>query len=233
MSAEDTRRLLRSGTVSISPSLLSADFTRLADAVATAERGGAELLHVDVMDGRFVPNLTVGPPVVRALKRIATVPLDVHLMVQDPDATIGWYLDAGADILTVHVETSVHLHRTLAAIKEAGALAGVSLNPGTPVESLREAVSVADLVLVMSVNPGFGGQGFIARSVDRIRRLSEMCAEEGASPAIEVDGGIDPVTAPMVTAAGARVLVAGNAVFGQSDPSAAIADIRTAASAAI
>ncbi|MBE0475757.1 MAG: ribulose-phosphate 3-epimerase [Coriobacteriia bacterium] len=217
----------------LAPSILAADFTRLAEAVSLAEEAGADLVHVDVMDGCFVPNVTVGPPVVRALKRVTSLPLDVHLMVADPDGTVEWYLDAGADIVTVHVEASTHLHRTLGAVKEAGASAGVTLNPATPVHSLRDAVGYADLVLVMSVNPGFGGQRFIPRSVERVREIAELCADEGAAPVIQVDGGIDVATAPLVVEAGARVLVAGNAVFGDGDPAAALAAIRQAGESAL
>jgi len=215
----------------IAPSILSADFTRLAEAIATIEAGGADLIHVDVMDGHFVPNLTIGPPVVRALKRIATKPLDVHLMVDNADATVGWYLDAGADMLTVHAEASPHLHRTLGLIRDAGARAGVAVNPGTPVDSLVEVLGLVDMVLVMSVNPGFGGQSFIERTVDKVAELRWMCDQLGLSPLIQVDGGINTVTAARVAAAGANCLVAGNAVFCSDDPAEAIADIRAAAEA--
>lgn len=227
------RALLREERVLLAPSILSADFTRLADAVCLAVGLGADVVHVDVMDAHFVPNLTVGPPVIRALKRATSLPLDVHLMVDNPDSTVGWYLEAGADIVTVHVEASTHLHRTIGAIHDAGALAGVSLNPATPVECLRDVVGCADLLLVMSVNPGFAGQSFIPRSVDRIRHIAAICAEEGASPAIEVDGGIDASVAPLVVEAGARVLVAGNAIYGAEDVGAAAAALREAAEAAL
>lgn len=213
----------------ISPSILSADFTRLAEAVALVEDARADLVHVDVMDGHFVPNLTIGPPVVRALKRVARRPLDVHLMVSDPDRTAQWYVDAGADIVTVHIEASPHVHRTLDAIRAGGAMAGISLNPGTPAASLTEVLGRVDLVLVMSVNPGFGGQSFIESSVAKIAEIAELCRVLGVSPRIEVDGGIDAHTAPRVVAAGADTLVAGNAIFGAADPPAALRQLRACA----
>lgn len=213
----------------ISPSILSADFTRLAEAVALVEDAGADLVHVDVMDGRFVPNLTIGPPVVRALKRVARRPLDVHLMVSDPDRTAQWYVDAGADIVTVHIEASPHVHRTLESIRAGGAMAGISLNPGTPAASLTEVLGCVDLVLVMSVNPGFGGQSFIETSLAKIAEIAGLCRGLGVSPRIEVDGGIDAHTAPRVVAAGADTLVAGNAIFGAADPAAALRQLRTCA----
>lgn len=215
--------------VLIAPSILSADFTDLGAAVRRIQEGGADFVHVDVMDGRFVPNLTIGPPVVKALKRVATVPLDVHLMIDNADSTIGWYLDAGADWVTVHAEACTHLHRVVQTIHSAGSKAGVSLNPATPVEVLRDIIGEIDMVLVMSVNPGFGGQSFIPRSVERIRRLVSLCAEEGVTPLIQVDGGIDPTTAPLVASAGARCLVAGSAIFCEEDPVAAMNAIREAA----
>lgn len=215
--------------VLMAPSILSADFMDLGAAVRLIQDGGADFIHVDVMDGHFVPNLTIGPPVVKALKRVATVPLDVHLMIDNADSAVGWYLDAGADLVTVHAEACDHLHRVVQTIRGAGARAGVSLNPGTPVEALRDIVGEVDLVLIMSVNPGFGGQSFISRSVDRVRRLAALCAEEGVAPLIQVDGGIDPTTAPLVASMGARCLVAGSAVFCQSDPISAMNSIREAA----
>ncbi|MDH4140225.1 MAG: ribulose-phosphate 3-epimerase [Coriobacteriia bacterium] len=217
----------------MAPSILSADFTRLAEAVELIEAGGADYIHVDVMDGHFVPNMTIGPPVVKALSRVASMPLDVHLMIDNADSTVQWYLDAGADIVTVHVEACDHLHRVIQSIVAAGAKAGVSLNPATPVESLQDVLAIVDLVLVMSVNPGFGGQSFIPHTIERLRRLSALCAEQGASPIVEVDGGIDATIAPLVAEAGARVLVAGNAVFCQEDPVAAMNAIRAAGEAAL
>ena len=219
--------------VLMAPSILSADFTDLGSAVRLIQDGGADLVHVDVMDGHFVPNLTIGPPVVKALSRVATVPLDVHLMIANAEASLDSYLEAGADWVTVHVEACTHVHRVLRAIRAAGARCGVSLNPGTPVESLRDILGEVDLVLIMSVNPGFGGQSFIERSVERIRRLAELCEAEGAFPLIQVDGGIDTSTAPLVTRAGARCLVAGNAVYGADDPVAAMEAIRRAGQAVL
>lgn len=215
--------------VLMAPSILSADFTDLGSAVRLIQEGGADFVHVDVMDGHFVPNLTIGPPVVKALKRVADIPLDVHLMIDNAEDTVEWYLDAGADWVTVHAEACDHLHRVIQTIRGAGAHPGVSLNPGTPVEVIRDVIGELDMVLVMSVNPGFGGQSFISRSVDRVRRLAAICVEEGVNPLIQVDGGIDPVTAPLVSAAGARCLVAGSAVFCQADPISAMNSIREAA----
>lgn len=213
----------------IAPSILSADFTRLAEAIAMVEEAGADLIHVDVMDGHFVPNLTIGPPVVKAIKRVATRPLDVHLMVSDPDRTALWYADAGADLVTVHVEASTHLHRTLQAIRATGAKAGVSLNPGTPASAITEILPYVDLVLVMSVNPGFGGQSFIETSVAKVAEIRRAATALGVNPRIEVDGGIDATTAPRVVDAGADTLVAGNAIFCAPDPDAALKAIRRAA----
>ena len=220
-------------TILIAPSILSADFMRLGEAIAIIEDGGADLIHIDVMDGHFVPNLTIGPPVIQAVKKIATKPLDVHLMIDNVDATIDWYLDAGADMITVHAEASPHLHRTLTRIREMGASTGVAVNPGTPVDSLVEVLEMVDLIVVMSVNPGFSGQTFIERSVEKVTELAWMCEQLGASPIIQVDGGINVETVGLVAAAGARCFVAGNAVYGAKDPGAAIAEIRAAALAAI
>jgi ribulose-phosphate 3-epimerase len=217
----------------IAPSILSADFTRLAEAIELVEGAGADFIHVDVMDGHFVPNLTIGPPVVRALKRVATKPLDVHLMISDPDRTAQWYVDAGADVVTVHIEASAHIHRTVQAIRDGGASPGVTLNPGTPASAIAEILPYVDLVLVMSVNPGFGGQSFIESSIAKIAEIRRMCTECGVCPRLEVDGGIDVTTAPRVVAAGADTLVAGNAIFGADDPAAALVAIRTAATARI
>lgn len=217
----------------IAPSILSADFARLADAIAAAEEGGADLIHVDVMDGHFVPNLTIGPPVVAAVKRYATKPVDVHLMIDNVDATIDWYLDAGADIVSVHAEGTNHLHRVVQRIRAAGASPSVTLNPATPVSVLRDILGDVDMVLLMSVNPGFGGQAFIPRSAEKVAELVRLCVDEGVSPLIQVDGGITAETAPVVARAGARCLVAGNAVFGSNDVAAAITRIREAALGAI
>jgi ribulose-phosphate 3-epimerase len=220
------------GPILIAPSVLSADFARLAEGVAAVEQAGADAIHVDVMDGHFVPNLTIGPPVIRALSHIATVPLDVHLMIDDADTTVDWYLDAGAQWVTVHVEACDHLHRVVQRIKAGGARAGVALNPATPPELLTEVIGELDLVLVMSVNPGFGGQAFIRASVDKVSRVAAMVTEAGGHALIEVDGGIDETTAPLVVRAGARVLVAGNAIFGVADPAAGLRAIRAAAETA-
>ena len=213
----------------IAPSILSADFTRLAEAIATVEEAGADLIHVDVMDGHFVPNLTVGPPVVKALKSVASRPLDVHLMVSDPDRTAQWYVEAGADIVTIHIEAATHAHRTLQAIRAGGAVPGITLNPGTPASAIAEVLSYVGLVLIMSVNPGFGGQAFIESSVAKIAEIKKMCRALGVNPRIEVDGGIDATTAPKVVQAGADTLVAGNAIFGRPDPGVALAELRASA----
>jgi ribulose-phosphate 3-epimerase len=215
--------------VLIAPSILSADFTRLAEAVDLLERGGADLVHVDVMDGHFVPNLTIGPPVVAALKKVTSLPLDVHLMIADPERSVSQYLDAGADMLTVHAEVAPHLHRIVQVIRQAGAKPGVSLNPATPVDVLAEILPDLDSVLIMSVNPGFGGQAFIESAVPKIARLQALIEATGSRAVIEVDGGINTESAPRVVAPGARMLVAGNAVFGAPDPVAAIGAIREAA----
>jgi ribulose-phosphate 3-epimerase len=217
-----------SDKVLMAPSILSADFTRLGEAVAMVEAAGADWIHVDVMDGHFVPNLTIGPPVIKALKRITKVPLDVHLMIDDPDDTVRWYLDAGADLVTVHVEACHDLPAVLQEIRAAGAKAGVSIKPNTPVGALAEVMGALDVVLVMSVEPGFGGQAFMSESLARIGAVARLRSETGAEIVIEVDGGIDERTAPLVTAAGARMLVAGNAVFGRPDPGAALEAIRAA-----
>ncbi len=222
-----------SDRILMAPSILSADFTRLGEAVELIAKGGADFIHVDVMDGHFVPNLTIGPPVVKALKRVTDVPLDVHLMIDNVDWTVQWYLDAGADWVTVHVEACDHLHRVLQTIKAYGAKAGVSLNPGTPVDVVRDVLGMADMILLMSVNPGFGGQSFIPRIVDKTRELAALCAQEGASPLIQIDGGIDLTTAPLVTAAGARCLVAGSAIYCAEDPVAAMQAIREAGERAL
>ncbi len=219
--------------VLIAPSILSADFTRLAEAIRVIEGGGADWVHIDVMDGHYVPNLTIGPPVVKALKAVTDLPLDVHLMIANTDDTLEWYLDAGADSLTVHWESTRHVHRAIQSIHAAGRKAGVSVNPATPVELLRDVLAELDLVLIMSVNPGFGGQAFIPRAAEKVADLAELCEAEGASPVIQVDGGINTETAPLVSSMGARCLVAGNAVFGEADPAAAIDRIRRAAEEAI
>lgn len=216
----------------MAPSILSADFTRLGEAVRMVEAAGADVVHVDVMDGHFVPNLTIGPPVVGALKRITALPLDVHLMIDNADDTVAWYLDAGADMVSVHVEASRDLAGVLRSIRAAGAKAGVALNPATPVSSLASVIGDVDYVLVMSVVPGFGGQAFMPVALDKIAQIAAMLRSAGSSAEIEVDGGIDETTAPLVCAAGARLLVAGNAIFGRPDPAAALAAIRAAGASA-
>ena len=216
-------------SVRIAPSLLSADFARLADALAIAEEGGADLVHVDVMDGHFVPNLTIGPPVVKALKRATRLPLDVHLMIEKPEESLDRYLDAGGDWISVHVEATRHLQRCLERIRRGGAKAGAAVNPGTPVGALAAAWGDLDFALIMSVNPGFGGQAFLRGSVARVRRGREAAAEAGAGAVIEVDGGVDAGNAAELVEAGAEILVAGTAIYGQEDPKAAIGQLRAAA----
>jgi ribulose-phosphate 3-epimerase len=218
-------------SVRIAPSILSADFAHLGREIAAAEAGGADLIHVDVMDGHFVPNITIGPPVVRAVKRVARRPLDVHLMITDPDRYLEAFVEAGASMLSVHVEVLPHLHRTLEAIKRLGVQAGAVLNPSTPVQALEEVARDVDFVLVMSVNPGFGGQRFIPNSVDKIRRVRALLERVGSRAPIEVDGGVDRDTARSVVEAGASILVAGNAVFGGGDPETAVRALRETANA--
>jgi ribulose-phosphate 3-epimerase len=221
------------GHLQIAPSILSADFAALGDAIAVVERAGADLIHVDIMDGHFVPNITIGPPVVAALKRRAQVPLDVHLMIEEPDRYVEAFVHAGASMLTVHAEAVVHLHRTVHFIKSLGAKAGVALNPATPVVTLEELAGDVDYVLVMTVNPGFGGQTFIPRSESKVRAMRELLRNAGSTAPIEVDGGIDTTTAARIVAAGADILVAGNAIFGSADPAMATRALRAAASAAV
>ena len=220
-------------SVRIAPSILSADFAALGDAVGAVERGGADLIHVDVMDGHFVPNLTLGPPVVRSLKRVAKVPLDVHLMITDPDRYIGAFAEAGASMISVHVEVLPHLHRTVWAIKELGVQAGVVLNPATPVVAIKEIAADVDFVLVMSVNPGFGGQTFIPRSESKVVEVRALLDAAGSKAPIEIDGGIDLTTVGRVVRAGARILVAGSAIFHAPDPERATAELRAAAETAL
>ena len=220
-------------SILLAPSILSADFARLGDAVAAAERGGADLIHVDVMDGHFVPNITIGPPVVKSLKRVATVPLDVHLMITDPDKYIGAFADAGAAMISVHVEVLPHLHRTIQAIKALGVKAGVVLNPSTPVSAIGEVAADVDFVLVMSVNPGFGGQTFIARSESKVTEVRALLDSVGNPGLVEIDGGVDMSTVSRVVKAGARMLVAGNAIFGTADPERAAREMKAAAIAAL
>jgi ribulose-phosphate 3-epimerase len=216
-------------SVRLAPSILSADFAALGEAIAAAERGGADLIHVDVMDGHFVPNITIGPPVVRSIKRIARVPLDVHLMIMDPDRYIEAFVEAGAAMLSVHVEVLPHLHRTVHAIKALGAKAGVVLNPATPVASLTEIAADVDFVLVMSVNPGFGGQRFIPSSERKVAEVRALLDRAGNRAPIEIDGGIDLKNIARVVAAGVDIVVAGSAVFHSGDPERATRDLKAAA----
>jgi len=215
--------------VRIAPSILTSDFARLDQQVHALEEAGADWIHLDVMDGHFVPNLTFGPPVIAAVRKITRLPLDVHLMITDPDRWIETYREAGADLITVHAEACLHLHRTVHRIREAGARAGVTLNPATPVSALDEVLADVDLVLIMSVNPGFGGQSFIPGSVARISRVAEALHRLHSDAAVEVDGGIDAETARTVVAAGANVLVAGNFVFSASSMAGAIDTLRRSA----
>jgi ribulose-phosphate 3-epimerase len=219
-------------TVLLAPSILAADFSALGRDIEAVERGGADLIHVDVMDGHFVPNITVGPPVVKAVKRVARVPLDVHLMIEDPDRYLEAFAEAGAAMMSVHVEVLRHLHRTLMAIKALGVKAGAVINPSTPVSALSEVAAIVDYVLVMSVNPGFGGQTFIRRSIEKIRATRALLDAVGNPAPIEVDGGIDLETAPLVVEAGAEILVAGQAVFGGGHPAAAVERLKQVAQAA-
>jgi ribulose-phosphate 3-epimerase len=220
-------------SILIAPSLLAADFADLGAAVAAVERAGADLIHVDVMDGHFVPNITMGPPVVRSLKRVTQLPLDVHLMIQDPDRYIEAFVEAGAAWITVHQEVLPHLHRTIHFIHALGARAGVAINPSTPLVAIEEILGDVDHVLVMTVNPGFGGQTFIPRSGPKVEALREMIDRIGSCAPIEVDGGIDLTTVGPIVAAGASILVAGTAIFGSDDAERAARELRTAAEGAV
>lgn len=215
--------------IQIAPSLLSADFARLADEIASIEQH-ADLLHVDVMDGHFVPNITLGPVIVNACRAVSKLPFDCHLMIEQPQRYIERFLEAGANMISIHFEAEPHLQRALQLIRDGGAKAGVAINPATPAESLSTAIEFCDYVLVMSVNPGFGGQRFIEPVVPKIRHISRMIRERGLSVPIEVDGGVDATTARQVVDAGATILVAGNAVFGKTDRGGAIEAIRTSVS---
>jgi ribulose-phosphate 3-epimerase len=217
--------------IKIAPSILAADFAQLGAQIAAAERGGADLIHIDVMDGHFVPNITIGVPVVRSLKRVVQVPLDVHLMIEDPDRFIEAFVDAGASMISVHVEVLPHLHRTIQFIKSLGARAGAAINPSTPVAALEELAGDLDHVLVMSVNPGFGGQTFIPRSESKIQAIRRLLDAAGNRAPIEVDGGVDETNIARLVAAGASVFVAGSAVFGGGDPAEATRRLRAAANA--
>lgn len=215
-------------TIEIAPSLLSANFARLGEEIAAVERGGAGLLHVDVMDGHFVPNITIGLPVVKSLAAATRLPIDAHLMISEPGRYAEQFVAAGAKMVSIHVEADPHLHRTLMAIKGAGAQAGVAINPATPLVALEEAIGFADYILVMSVNPGFGGQSFITPALEKVRRLRRMLDERRLKARIEIDGGIDLNNLGEVVAAGAEILVAGSAIFGAADPQEATRLMREA-----
>ena len=210
----------------IAPSILSADFTRLGDEIRAVEAAGADVIHVDVMDGHFVPNITIGPLVVRAVRAVTDLPVDVHLMIADPDRYLKDFIDAGADWVTVHVEACVHLHRTLACIKDLGRKAGAVLNPATSLTTLEYVLAEVDLVMLMSVNPGFGGQSFIPSAIEKIRRLRQMLDAVNPGAGIEVDGGIGPTTIGAVAEAGANIFVAGSAIYGQAEYGPVIRDLR-------
>ncbi|MBT2735490.1 ribulose-phosphate 3-epimerase [Bacillus sp. ISL-7] len=212
--------------VKIAPSILSADFSKLGEEIIAVEKGGADYIHVDVMDGHFVPNITIGPLIVEAIRPITKLPLDVHLMIENPDQYIEEFAKAGADFITVHVEACRHLHRTVQNIKSFGIKAGVVLNPATPVESIQHIIGDIDMVLLMSVNPGFGGQKFIPEVLPKIRKVKEMAEQKGLDIEIEIDGGVNSETAKLCMEAGANVLVAGSAIYNEEDYAKAISQIR-------
>jgi ribulose-phosphate 3-epimerase len=214
--------------VEIAPSILSADFARLAEEIQAVERAGASLLHVDVMDGRFVPNITIGLPVVKAISRATRLPLDAHLMIVEPGQYAEQFVAAGAQMVSVHIEADPHAHRTLSAIQAAGGQAGIAINPATSLSAVEEVLKFADYVLLMSVNPGFGGQKFIPESLDKLRRLRSMIDERGLSTRIEIDGGIDRENIAEVAAAGAEIIVSGSAIFSTKDPGVAFRELREA-----
>ena len=220
--------MLNQRNIDIAPSILSADFSCLGDQIQAVERGGAGILHVDVMDGHFVPNITVGLPVVKSLAGFTRLPIDAHLMITNPGTYATQFVEAGAQMVSVHVEADPHLHRTVKAIKEAGAQGGVVLNPATPVSAVEEALQFVDYVLVMSVNPGFGGQKFIPQALDKVKRLRQMIDERQLNVRIEIDGGVDRTNIESVVAAGAEIIVAGSAIFGKSDAEAAVKELRDA-----
>lgn len=217
--------------IHIAPSVLAADFSHLADQVSKAEAGGGDWIHLDVMDGRFVPNITFGPMVVAAVRKSTKLPLDTHLMIEEADKHLEAFRDAGSDHITVHQEACTHLHRTIERIKELGAKAGVAINPATPCSTLTEIIADVDLVLIMSVNPGFGGQTFVQGTLKKLREMKSMIKASGRDIRLEVDGGIDSRTAALVTQAGADVLVAGTSIFGSPDINQAIADLRSSIAA--
>ena len=217
-------------TVGIAPSILAADFSRLGEEIRVVEEAGAYAIHVDVMDGHFVPNITIGPPVVAGMRRATKLPLDVHLMIDEPDRYIPAFVEAGATNITVHVEALKHLDRTIEFVRSHGVRVGVALNPATPLSAVEHVLDTVDMVLVMTVNPGFGGQKFIPYTSRKIRRLREMIDEQRLECAIEVDGGIDMETLPDVVSSGASVLVAGSAIFGAEDPAARLKEMLEKAS---
>lgn len=212
----------------IAPSILSADFTKLGAEIDAIERGGAAIVHVDVMDGHFVPNITVGFPIVKAVASATRLMIDAHLMIDEPGRFATQFVDAGAGMVSVHVEIDPHLHRTLKSIQEKGAKAGIAINPATPLGALEESLQFADFILLMSVNPGFGGQKFIGSSIDKLRRLRAMIDTRGLATRIEIDGGIDRTNIAEVVGAGAEIIVAGSAVFGASDPAQGVRELRDA-----
>lgn len=220
--------MLNNRNIEIAPSILSANFSCLGDEIRAVERGGAGILHVDVMDGHFVPNITVGLPVVKSLAGFTRLPIDAHLMITDPGIYAPQFVEAGAQMVSVHVETDPNLHRTLTAIRSGGAQAGVVLNPATPVSAIEEALQYVDYVLVMSVNPGFGGQKFISQSLDKVRRLRQLIDERQLNVRIEIDGGVDRTNIESVVAAGAEIIVAGSAVFATPDAEMAVRELRNA-----
>jgi ribulose-phosphate 3-epimerase len=212
--------------IKIAPSILSAKFLSLGEEIKAAETAGADMLHIDIMDGHFVPNITIGPSIVEAIRTITSLPLDVHLMIEKPDSYLGDFIKAGADYLTIHYEASIHLHRTVQRIKESGVRAGVSLNPATPVWSLEDILPDIDLVLLMSVNPGFGGQEFIPQVIDKIKMLKKLIREKGLTPSIEIDGGVKLENIPDIIGAGADILVMGSAFFNAEDYAAVVRKFR-------
>lgn len=220
--------MLNQRNIEIAPSILSADFSCLGDQIQAVERGGAGLLHFDVMDGHFVPNITVGLPVLKSLAKFTRLPIDAHLMITDPGTYAVQFVQAGAQMVSVHVEADAHLHRTLMSIRSVGAQAGVVLNPATPVGAVEEALQFVDYVLVMSVNPGFGGQQFIPQALDKVKRLRQMIGERQLNVRIEIDGGVDRANIEKVVAAGAEIIVAGSAIFGKPDAEAACRELREA-----
>jgi|SRR5665213_1260826 len=218
--------------IQIVPSILSADFARLADDIAKVERGGAKMLHVDIMDGHFVPNLTIGPPVVKSIRKATALPLDIHLMITDPDRFVPLFIEAGADQISIHFEAATHLDRTVRAIQKEGVRAGVVLNPATPVGVLEDILYLADYVLIMSVNPGFEGQQFISNALNKIRRLDRTRKERGLGFSIEIDGGVSPANTAEIVRAGCDWLVAGSAVFHSADPASTVKEMQQIAESA-